>query len=127
MWYGFPGQGCYYWTARFGVQWVGSTWATFKAWGFECGALGPPVKDFEFLSEFGAAGQWFQFGAIYFKNGAWRVTIGDYGQTAGRLADVGEWPEDAEMPPGWDAAVPAAPEDPSEGWVEAHKRTDERL
>lgn len=108
MWYGFPGQGCYYWTQRFGIRWVGSDWATYAAWAFECGVLGPPVKDFEFLSEFGAAGQWFQNGAIYFKNGAWKVATGDYGQTAGRLAaDVGEWPKDAEMPPTFETPPPA--------------------
>lgn len=111
--YGVPGQGCWYWTARFGQHWVGSPLGTYGRWNWECGALGPPVKDFEFLSEFGAAGQWFQSGAIYFKNGAWKVAIGDYGQTAGRLVDVGEFPSDAEMPPGHEAEPadrPASPE-----------------
>lgn len=93
------------------MHWVGSTWATYAAWSFECGQLGPPVKDFEFLTEFASAGQWFLGGAIYFKNGAWHVAVGDFGQTANRLADVGEWPADAEMPPGLTAA-PEAPHPP---------------
>ncbi len=93
---------------------MGTTWGPYAAQGFECGALGPPVKDFEFLTEFGAAGQWFEFGALYFKNGAWRTAIGNYGQTAGRLtADVGSWPEDAEMPTGWDWTPPEPPAEPT--------------
>ena len=111
-WYGFPGQGCYYWTQRFGTYWVGSPLATYAAWQWECGQLGAPVKEFQFLSEFQAAGQWFEGGAIYFKNGAWRVAIGNFGQTAGRLtADTVEWPDDVEMPP---TAEPPPEPDPPE-------------
>ncbi len=111
-WFGFPGQGCYYWTFRFGQHWVGSNLALYAAWNHECGQLGPPVKDFEFLTEFGAAGQWFEHGAMYFKFGTWHVVIADYGQTAGRLADVGEWPTDAELPPGSDDEAPPPPPAP---------------
>lgn len=109
-WYGFPGQGSYYWTARFGTYWVGPTWGAFSAQGFECGALGAPVKDYEYLTEFGAPGQWFEHGALYYKNGAWHEALGDYGQTAGRItADPGDWPADAELPPGHADTVPPEP------------------
>jgi hypothetical protein len=48
---------------------------------------------------------WFQGGAIYYSGGQWRIAWGDYGQTAGRLAEVNpEAPDDAEVPP--DAPVP---------------------
>lgn len=66
--------------------------------GFECGAMGEPVKGYQWLSEFGGDGQWFLGGAIYFKNGAWRVAFGDWGQTAGRLVEV-EAPTYTEHPP----------------------------
>lgn len=125
-WYGVPGQGCWYWTARFGQHWVGSPLGTYAAWQWECGALGAVVKDYEFLTEFAAAGQWFEGGAIYFKNGQWRVVIGNFGQTAGRLADVGEFPADAEMPP---VAVeaPITPLPPVLDWVGERLATDERI
>jgi hypothetical protein len=100
-WYGVPGAGSYLWTQRFGTYWVGGgVYAKFAAVGYECGGLGAPVKEYQWLSEFSAYGQWFQGGAIYYQGG-WKVAWGDYGQTAGRLA--GEvWPEapdDAEVPP----------------------------
>jgi hypothetical protein len=110
-WYGFPGQGCYYWTARFGTYWVGSPLSTYAAWQWECGQLGAPVKEYQFLSEFQAAGQWFEGGAIYFKGGSWKVATGNFGQTAGRFADDAEWPEDVEMPP--TSEPPPKPDPPS--------------
>jgi hypothetical protein len=115
QWYGFPGQGAYYNTARFGTHWVGPTHSTYHDWGYECGALGAPVKDYEYLTEFAAAGQWFEGGAIYYKNGGWHVALGNFGQTAGRLtADVGEWPVDAELPPGHSLSSPPEPAIPAE-------------
>lgn len=80
-----PGEGCHYWTARYGQYWVGGgVYQKYREWNWECGNLGPPVKPYDWLSEFGAYGQWFEGGAIYYSNGAWRVALGDYGQTAGR-------------------------------------------
>ncbi len=129
LWYGVPGQGCHYWTARFGQYWVGGgIYQRYAAadlrW--ECGRLGPPVKAYQWLSEFGAYGMWFEGGAIYYKNGAWQVAFGNYGQTAGRLTESPfvEAPADAEVPPDADAG-PTAPPDPE--WVQQRKATDERL
>jgi hypothetical protein len=104
-WWGVPGQGTHYWTQRFGQYWVGGgVYQRYAAAGYECGNLGPPVKVYQWLSEFGAYGQWFAGGAIYFSGGQWRIAFGDYGQTAGRLADieanvVALPPAGAEMPP----------------------------
>lgn len=85
-WYGVPGQGCYYWTARFGQYFVGGVvFQSFRNQGYECGQLGAPVKPYQFLSEFGQNGQWFEHGAIL-GNGA--IKPGDYGQTTGRLMDA---------------------------------------
>ncbi len=99
QWYGVPGQGTYYYTPRFGVHWVGGgVYQTYKSWGFECRDLGPPVKDYEWISEFGGYGQWFIGGVIVYTGGAWRVYIGDWGQTANRLGDA-EPPAGAESPP----------------------------
>ncbi len=102
-WYGIPGQGSYYWTARYGTYWVGGgvyqKFATYASPGYECGALGAPVKEYQWLSEFGAYGQWFQGGAIYYSGGQWRIAWGDYGQAAGRLAEAkSQAPDDAEVP-----------------------------
>jgi hypothetical protein len=118
MWYGVPGQGTYYWTARYGQYWVGGgLYQRYSApdirW--ECGPLGAPVKEYQWLSEFSAYGMWFQFGAIYYKNGAWQVAFGNYGQTAGRLIEEHESviPADAEVPPDAATEPPPAPKPPS--------------
>ncbi len=113
FWYGVPGAGSYLWTARFGQYWVGGgLYQKYAALGYECGGLVAPVKEYQWLSEFSAYGMWFQGGAIYYSGGAWRVAWGDYGQTAGRLAEddaeVVAAPADAEVPPG----APVAPADP---------------
>lgn len=106
-WYGVPGQGCWYWTSRFGQYWVGGgVYQKYAVEFWECGRLGEPVKEYQWLSEFGANGQWFLGGAIYFKNGSWQVAPGNYGQTAGRLAHV-EAPSSAESPP--EDEVPVTP------------------
>lgn len=117
MWWGVPGQGTYYWTARFGTYWVGGgVYQRYAAAGFECGALGPPVKPYQWLSEFGAYGQWFSGGAIYYSAGAWRVALGNYGQTAGRLAQMDEpSPEWAETPPDAPTEPEFIPDPPTEG------------
>lgn len=109
-WYGVPGQGTHYWTARFGQYWVGGgVYQRYAAAGYECGNLGPPVKAYQWLSEFGAYGQWFEGGAIYYSGGQWRIALGDYGQTAGRLAEETEpvIPDDAEVPPDAPTGAPA--------------------
>ncbi len=126
MWYGYPGQGAYYWTQRYGMYWVGATHATYALANYECGALGPPVKEYQWLSEFGSYGQWFLGGAIYYKNGRWNVALGNFGQTAGRLTEApeAEAPMDAEVPPETNEA-PEPPRFP--GWVDQRKATDERL
>lgn len=110
-WYGIPGQGCWYWTERYGQHFVGGgVYQKYAQAGWECGALGEPVKGYQWLSEFAADGQWFLGGAIYFKNGAWRIVFGDYGQTAGRLAEVKvEAPTSAEHPPEGEAPVEPKP------------------
>lgn len=106
-----PGQGCHYWTQRFGQYWVGGgVYQTYAAAGWECYALGPPVKAYQWLSEFGAYGQWFEGGAIYYYAGAWRMALGNYGQTANRLVSPPGPPADAEVPP--DAPEDVAAPDP---------------
>lgn len=128
MWYGVPGEGSHLWTQRFGQYWVGGgVYQRFAAAGYECGPLGPPVKAYQWLSEFAAYGQWFQGGAIFYKNGAWQMVTGDFGQTAGRLTEDADVPADAEVPPDM-PALPASPDDPPEAsWVERRKATDERI
>src|SRR5690242_3295523 len=82
QWYGVPGQGCWYYTQRFGMHFVGGImYQVFKAYGYECGVFGPPVKDYQWLSEFSRNGIWFEGGAITDDG---YVHIGNYGQTAGR-------------------------------------------
>lgn len=100
-WYGVPGAGCYYWTERYGQYWVGGgIYQKYASAGYECGALGPPVKEYQWLSEFAAYGQWFLGGAIYYSNGAWRMVLGQYGQTTGRMdADQWDTPPNTEEPP----------------------------
>lgn len=87
-WYGVPGQGSWYWTQRYGQYWVSQTWAKYRDWGFECGTLGPPVKDYGWIAEMnygkGCEGQWFLGGAIGWHDGRWNVMAGSYGQVAGR-------------------------------------------
>lgn len=99
-WYGVPGAGSYQWTQRWGQYWIGGgIYQKFAALGYECGGLGPPVKEYQWLSEFGAWGMWFEGGAIYYSNG-WNVAWGNYGQTHGRMtAEQAEAPADAEYPP----------------------------
>jgi hypothetical protein len=78
----------------------GGLYQKYAAEGWECRALGPPVKPYQWLSEFQAFGQWFIGGAIYYKFGAWQVAYVDWGQTAGRLTAEPEpvVPDDAEAP-----------------------------
>ncbi len=129
MWYGIPGAGCHYWSQRFGQYWVGGgLYQTYAAAGFECGNLGPPVKAYQWLSEFGAFGMWFENGAIYFSGGRWRVALGSFGQTANRLVSVTELPPaKAEMPP--DPPGDVADQQPPvvATWVEKRLATDERF
>jgi hypothetical protein len=106
LWYGIPGQGTWYYTERFGQHWVGGgIYQRYAQAGWECGNLGPPVKDYQYLSEFGAYGMWFQFGAIWFNGQYWSITIGDYGQNANRLSPDIDGPEHVERPPEHDALV----------------------
>lgn len=110
-WWGISGAGTWYWTARWGQHWMGGTpYQIYAANGFECGALGPPVKDYGFISEFGpqgGEGVWLLGGAIVFRYDTrrWHVYQGDFGQTAGRLTNApldvssaveieGDWPTD---------------------------------
>ncbi len=113
QWYGVPGAGSYYWTQRYGQYWVGGgVYQRYASAGFECGGLGAPVKEYQWLSEFAAYGMWFQFGAIYYQGGSWKIAFGDWGQTAGRLTAEPEpvIPDDAERPP--EGEVPVTPDDP---------------
>jgi hypothetical protein len=106
LWYGVPGQGTWYYTARWGQYWVGGgVYQTYARQGFECSALGPPVKDYQYLSEFASYGQWFLGGAIWF-NGTWHVSLGDFGQTAGRLDGIElAAPDGTPRPPEHDEMV----------------------
>ena len=107
-WYGVPGQGSYLHTARFGTYWVGAgIYQRYAALGYECGWLGAPVKAYQWLSEFSAYGQWFEGGAIAYVSGGWRAYPGDWGQTAGRLAEPVP-PADAAKPPDHDELVKEA-------------------
>lgn len=91
LWWGVPGAGCWYATQRWGQYWVsGVVYQIYAANRWECGQLGPPVKPYGFISEFGTGeGQWFLGGVIIFRytTRSWTVFVGDYGQTAGRLTD----------------------------------------
>ncbi len=116
--YGYPGIGSYYRTARFGTRWVGGgVYAKFAEGGrFECNVqpfLGAPVKDYGWISEAengqGAPGQWFENGAIVYHHGAWHIMYGQYGQTAGRLTAEPEPPLDAEVPPDAPGEPPELP------------------
>lgn len=120
-WWGVPGSGTWYWTARFGTQWVGGTvYQYYAAWGWECGQLGPPINPYGWVDQFGGGyGQWFENGCIVYAYGAWRVYVGQYGQLNGRLADEPEpavaEPEAEQAPPPPEVAggkpwpVPKAP------------------
>ncbi len=84
-WYGFPGQGSYYRWNGGPMRWVGGgVWSKYRDMGFECGALGPPVKDYGWIGEMnygrGCFGQWFAGGAIGYHDGRWNVMLGYYGQ-----------------------------------------------
>lgn len=108
-WWGVPGQGTHYWTARFGQYWVGGgVYQVYASVGWECGGLGPPVKPYEWLSEFNSYGQWFAGGAIYYSGGQWRIAWGDFGQTANRLVRTTA-PTSADAPPDAPANVPSPP------------------
>jgi hypothetical protein len=104
LWWGVPGAGTWYWTARFGQYWVGGVvYQLYAQNGYECGGLGAPVKPYGFISEFGGGGEgvWFEGGAIVYRYDTrrWHVYGGLYGQTAGRLADERvDVPEPSEMP-----------------------------
>ena len=89
-WYGISGQGCWYWTQRFGQYWVsGGIHIKYGQVAYECGMLGVPVKPAGKIGEFGNNnGQWFEGGCIVWnlQNGIWQwvIKVGDWGQTAGR-------------------------------------------
>ena len=109
-WYGVPGSGTHYWTQRFGQYWVGGgIYQTYAAVVWECGGLGAPVKAYQWLSEFGAYGMWFEGGAIYYSGGRWKIGWGDFGQTANRFMPDPGPPADAEVPPDAPEDVPAVP------------------
>jgi hypothetical protein len=89
-WWGVVGSGTWYWTARFGTQWVGGTVYQLYAWqGYECGALGPPINPYGYIPDFGGGeGMWFENGCIIFRytTARWTTYYGQYGQLANRLA-----------------------------------------
>lgn len=95
---------CWYWTQRFGTHAFSrsggalSIFAAYQAQGYECGPLGPPVKDYGWVSELAAYGVWCEGGALVYRSGRWESVLGDWGQSAGRLAEVVP-PADAERPP----------------------------
>lgn len=84
-WYGYPGQGSYYWTQRWGQYWVsGAIHTKYSQVLYECGMLGVAVKNYGWISEFNNNGQWFEGGCIVWQNGEYVIKVGNYGQTAGR-------------------------------------------
>lgn len=89
QWYGISGQGCWYWTARYGQYWVsGGVHTKYSQVLYECGMLGVPVKSYGWVSEFANNGQWFEGGCIVWNGSEWVIHVGDWGQTAGRFADI---------------------------------------
>lgn len=89
-WYGYPGQGSYYWTQRWGQYWVsGGVHVKYGQVAYECGMLGAPVKAYGWISEFSTNGQWFEGGCIVWQDRDWKVKVGSFGQTAGRLVGSG--------------------------------------
>lgn len=118
-WYGYPGWGCYY-RSRYGTFAVsGGVYQTYAAQGYECGPLGPPVKDYGWIAEMnygrGCWGQWMLGGAIGYHDGRWNVMYGNYGQTAGRLMAEPDpvIPSDAEVPPDPPTDAPPSSKPPS--------------
>lgn len=123
---GYSGLGSYY-RSRYGTYWVGGgVYQKFASVGYECYVypfLGAPVKDYGWVQEMnygrGCYGQWFENGAIGYHDGQWRIMYGNYGQTAGRLADEPEpvIPDDAEVPPDPPGKGPdlSEPDDPADG------------
>ena len=107
-WYGIPGSGSWYWTARFGQYWCGGViYQRYAFQGYECSSLGPPVKAYGYMSEFNGEGTWFLGGAIVYRydTRAWHTYFGDWGQTAGRLTDepidVSGYVEQPQIPGDW--------------------------
>jgi hypothetical protein len=88
----------------------GGVYQKFASMGYECGALGPPVKAYGWIQEMnygrGCYGQWFLGGAVGYHDGAWRVMLGNYGQTGGtrfaalrhKLRSIKHSRVDAEIP-----------------------------
>lgn len=110
-WYGYPGQGSYYWTQRFGQYWVsGGVHAKYGQVLYECGMLGAPVKNYGWISEFSTNGQWFEGGCIIWQQGAWQIKVGNWGQTAGKLLD-----DDITVPFKVKVDVEDGPEDEPKG------------
>ena len=113
MWNYDTAQQMWYWTQRFGTHAFSrsggslSIFAAYQAQRYECGALGPPVKDYAWVGEFGAWGVWCEFGALVWRNGRWESVLGDWGQTAGRLAEPVP-AATAEQPPQHDELVKEA-------------------
>lgn len=100
QWYGVPGAGTHYYTARYGQYWVGGgVYQKYRTIGAECGNYYVPVKPYGWVSEFNAYGQWFVGGAIVYIGGQWVTRDGDYGQTAGRLTEGLDIPDEGLMPP----------------------------
>lgn len=127
QWYGFPGQGSYYRWNNGPMRWVGGgVWSKYRDMGFECGPLGPPVKDYGWIAEMnygrGCFGQWFANGAIGYHDGRWNVMLGYYGQMglrglmrhpvktlAGSLRRQSVPGPNAEIPPDGPGAPPVLP------------------
>lgn len=120
--YGYPGWGANY-RSRYGTYSVsGGVFQKFASLGYECYVnpfLGAPVKAYGWIAEMnygrGCYGQWFENGAIGYHDGRWNVMYGNYGQTAGRLAEEPEpvIPGGAEVPPDAPTDVPPALKPPA--------------
>lgn len=78
-WLGYPGQGAYY-SSSHGTHWVGAAHAAYASLGYECGRLDVPVKDYGWVGEFSAFGQWFLGGVLFYRSGYWWVSYGNFGQ-----------------------------------------------
>jgi hypothetical protein len=96
-WYGVPGQGCWFWTAKWGYVWVsGAVYQKYAQVGYECLSMGAPVKPEGWMTEFdnpllvgwGTNGQWFQGGAIHSSGPLYVASYGNWGQCAPHA----QWP-----------------------------------
>lgn len=127
QWYGVPGQGCWY-NYNGKTIWVGGAVHQWYSWqGYECGNLGPPVKPYGPISEFGGGeGVWFQGGCIIYKytTANWGTYYGNFGQNGLGPIDESQFTEVAGGPDGDWSVLEPMPEPPDAPEPPVHSKAD---